>query len=565
MRPVLLAAWHRGPGRRLAARRLADAAIPAGTILPEPVPVLPAPPAGLSATHRARLLTRAGDAAAGDWHGPFPAAPQALTLDLFGPGDIRPVWERNRWAELPLLAQAARLAPEAGHLPRLEALLGDWTRRNPPFRGPNWACGQEAALRVLHLALSLALLGLEHAPSPASRTLLALHGRRIAATGAYALAQDNNHTVSEPAGLLICGLMLGEAGWTRHGARRLEAALRRLVAPDGAFAQCSSGYHRLLLDVLAATEWLRRRLGGPPLGAVAAARAAAATEWLRRVVDPASGAMPQLGHQDGSAFADLALAGVADARPSLERAARLFCNGSAGFAGEPGCAWLDLADQPALAPPPARWVAEGLRGWRAGETRCLLRTGPLRFRPGQADLLHCELWVGSLPLLRDGGTGAYNPPPEAGWWHAHFTGTAAHNTIAFDGEDQMPRLSRFLFSHWPRMGLLPEGAWLRDRRGRRHARRIRVEGRCWVVEDALEGRFHEAVLRWRLAPGAWRLRPDGAEDARARLTVTADVPLRCTLEPGWESPGYGQVRRVPVLTARVGPRARSLTTRIEPL
>jgi hypothetical protein len=562
LRPVLLAGWHRHAGRRLAAWRLADAAMPADGLLPEPRPA-PPPPAGLPAAHRARLLDRAGEVVAGDWHGPFPAEAPALALDLFRHGDIRPVWERNRWAELPLLAQAARLAPGACHPARLEALLRDWTRRNPPYRGPNWACGQEAALRVLHLALSLALLGIETRLSPGLRAVLALHGRRIAATGAYALAQDNNHTVSEPAGLLVCGLLLGEAGWTRRGAAGLEAALGRLISPDGAFAQCSTGYHRLLLDVLAVTEWLRRRLGGPPLGARAAGRAAAATAWLHRLVDPATGAMPRLGHQDGSAFADLALAGTADARPSLERAARLFGGGSAGFAAEPGCAWLGLAAGPALAAPPASWVVEGLRGWQAGGTRCLLRTGPLRFRPGQADLLHCEVWVGALPLLPDGGTGAYNPPPGVAWWHAYFSGTAAHNTIAFDGEDQMPRLSRFLFARWPRTGLLPDGAWLRDWRGRRHARRIRAEGSGWVVEDRLGGPYREAVLRWRLAPGEWRLRPDGVEGERARLRIAADGPLRCGLEPGWESPDYGRVRPAPVLAARFGGETRRLTTRIE--
>jgi hypothetical protein len=168
-----------------------------------------------------------------------------------------------------------------------------------------------------------------------------------------------------------------------------------------------------------------------------------------------------------------------------------------------------------------------------------------------------------LALLRDGGTGAYNPVPGDAWWHAHLTGTAAHNTIAFDGEDQMPRVSRFLFSHWPAMGTLPDGAWLRDWRGRRHARRVRAEGRRWVVEDRLGGPFREAVLRWRLAPGPWRALPDGAAGPAATLRITADGPFACALEPGWESPAYGEVRPVPVLVVRVRSRITYLTTVID--
>lgn len=547
-RPVLLAAWHRGPvAQALARLALRDAPAPARAFLPPAAPPAPALPPG----HAAAVLAGAARAGPRDWHGPFPAGAPALSLDLFAPGDIRPVWERNRWSELPLLAQAARLDPGGGHPARAEALLADWSRHNPPFRGPNWACGQEAALRALHLALALALLGPARDPPPGARALLALHGRRIAATPAYAAAQDNNHPVSEAAGLLACGLLLREPGWTARGAARLRAAVLRLVAPCGGFAQLSTGYHRLLLDVLAVAEWLRRRLDGPPPDPAWTQRAGAAVEWLRRLTDPATGATPRLGHQDGSAFADLSLAGPADARPSLERAARLFLGRSAGFAGDPGCAWLGLPEAPPLPAPPGAWTGEGLMVWQAAGARAVLRTGPLRFRPGQADLLHLDLWDGSLNLLRDGGTGAYNPPPAAAWWHGHFTGTAAHNTLEFDGADQMPRLSRFLFARWPRTGSLPDGAWIRDHRGNRHARRIRAEGRRWVVEDRVAGPFRSLALRWRLAPAEWRATPDGAESALGRLAISADAPLACALEPGWESPAYGEVRPVPVLTARM--------------
>ena len=216
--------------------------------------------------------------------------------------------------------------------------------------------------------------------------------------------------------------------------------------------------------------------------------------------------------------------------------------------------------------PPRRcdWEGEGLRGWRGeGGARALLRTGPLRFRPGHADLLHLDLWDGALNLLRDGGTGAYNPPSDAPWWHAHLTGTAAHNTIEFDGADQMPRVSRFLFARWPETGRLPDGASMRDHRGNHHARSVRREGRTWLVEDRVSGGFARLALRWRLAPAAWRETADGLEAPVARLSVTADAPLLRALEAGWESPAYGEVRAAPVLVARAEAPVSRLLTRIE--
>jgi hypothetical protein len=570
-RTLLLAdaAWRLGPralghyGRhRLAmlsgqaARRLRDAAMPQGAFLsgtlPPPAPALP-PGWG------ARLREEVGRLPPAAYHGPFDATAPALGMDLFRPGDVRPVWEAGRLACLPRLAQAARLWPDDGYPSLLEARLSEWCVANPPFKGPHWACGQEAALRALHLALALALLGQDHAPAPGARAFLALHARRIAATAHYARAQDNNHSISEPAGLFACGLLLGDAALRDHGARALSAALARLVAPDGGFAQVSTGYHRLLLDVLAVAEWLRRRHGAPAFPAPFASRAAAATRWLAMLVAP-DGAMPRLGHQDGSAFADLALAGPADARGSLERAMRLLAGVSAGFAGEAGCGWLDLPEaEPAALP--AAWRAAGSMGWRRDGALALLRTGPLRFRPGQADLLHFELWDGATPVLTDAGTGAYNPAPADRWWLDYFSSAAAHNTITFDGREPMPRAGRFLHARWPRLAALPDGAALRDTHGCRHARHVSAEARLWRVRDEVGGAFSTLALRWRLGPGAWRATPDGATGP-AHIAIEADVPLALRLEEGWESPAYGQVRPCILLVARAAAPPRWIETRI---
>lgn len=352
-----------------------------------------------------------------------------------------------------------------------------------------------------------------------------------------------------------------DAALARRGAARLNRHVLRLVARDGGFAQLSTGYHRLLLDVVAVAEWLAARAGAPGLAAAARPRMAAATDLLWRLTDPATGATPRLGHQDGSAFADLALAGPDDARPSVERAARLFCGRGAGFGPDDGCAWLGLgASVPGGFIAAPRWQAAGLQGWAALGARAVLRTGPLRFRPGHADLLHLELWDGPLAVLRDGGTGAYNPGPGREWWTEALAGTAGHNTIGFDAAEQMPRLSRFLFARWPECGPLPDGGWLHDARGNLHQRRVRAEGRRWQVEDHVAGPFRALALRWRLAPGPWRLLADGAESPAARLTLTADAPLALALEPGWESPAYGVVVPVPVLVARAAaPVSRLLT------
>ena len=107
-------------------------------------------------------------------------------------------------AALPRLAQLARTQVADSAATQTETLIDAWCAANPPFRGPNWACAQEAAFRILHLGLALALWGTDRAPAPGARRLLVVHAQRIAATRAYALAQDNNHPISEAAGLFVC-------------------------------------------------------------------------------------------------------------------------------------------------------------------------------------------------------------------------------------------------------------------------------------------------------------------------------------------------------------------------
>jgi hypothetical protein len=555
--------------RPLARARLADAPAPQGPFfLAAPPPPAPPLPPGAAA----RLAAALPDAPP-DWHGPFDPTVHALDLDLFAAGDIRPVWERNRLLAVPLLAALHRIAPGEGHLARAEALLAAWCRANPPFRGPAWACGQEASFRALHLLLARALLGEDGAPpAPGMAALLALHARRIAATRAYALSQDNNHPVSEAAAAFALALAgraaTGGAPARDAEAARLAALSARLIAPDGGFAQVSSAYLRALCDTLSVVEWLRRRAGAPPLPAPFAGRAAAAARLLGRLAAPGSGALPRLGPMDGARVADLSGCGENDAGGSAERALRLFCGEGFGRDDDPGSALLGLPPPLRPLPRPALWRAEGYAGWEGDGVQAVLRAGPLCFRPGQADLLHLDVRVDGLPLLPDAGSPSYNPPQGAPWAGC-FEATRAHNTIAFDedgpwGGDQMPRVGRFLFALWPRLETLPDGALLADRRGNRHARRVAREGRRLVVEDEVSGPFRGAVLRWRLGgPGPWRLSAEGAAAPGVALALSADRPLALALASGWDSPAQGQARPIPVLEARVGPgacRLRSVFT-----
>jgi hypothetical protein len=188
-------------------------------------------------------------------------------------GDIKLIWELSRMDWAVGLAQHAALG-NARALDRLNAWLKDWSVSNHPYQGPNWKCGQEASIRVLHLAVAALVLGAAQRPLESLRQIVELHLRRISPTIHYAVAQDNNHGTSEAAALYVGGGWLASLGvpegtiWQESGRRVLEERLQRLVGPQGTFSQYSLNYHRMLLDTLCIVEVWRRHMGLPRLADV---------------------------------------------------------------------------------------------------------------------------------------------------------------------------------------------------------------------------------------------------------------------------------------------------------
>lgn len=513
-----------------------------------------------------------------DWHrNPFtgqrPASTDApwWTLGDFDSaiGDIKTVWEASRFDWVVHFAQQAVLGDERA-IARLNEWLDDWAARNPPYRGLNWKCGQEASIRVMHLAVAALVLGQTDAPTPGLAQLLVTHLERIAPTVGYAIGQDNNHGTSEAAALIIGGSWLERLGvaagaaWHRTGRRLLADRARQLIAPDGSFSQHSVNYHRLMLDTISLAEVWRRRLALSAYEDIVFERAVVATDWLFTMTDRVSGDAPNIGANDGADLLPLTGAGYRDFRPAVSLAAALF-QGRAPYP-EPGpwhhqLGWLGVAAPEAAFPEPASRLFDdgGFVVLRRGEATVVLRYPRFRFRPGHADALHVDLWQGGENLLRDGGTFSYNAEGDA---QEYFTGVRSHNTVQFDDREQMPRLGRFLWGAWPRArhvepireahdGVTASASY-RDWRGASHTRRVTLLAGSLRVVDTVSAFTSRAVLRWRLRPGAWHLAGEVCSDGAHRLTVSADVEVvRRELVAGWESRYYMHREPVPVLEVEV--------------
>lgn len=418
-------------------------------------------------------------------------------------GDIKFTWEPARFGWAVILARAYRLSADQGYAQSFFQHLDSFLAANPPYLGANWTSAQEAALRLISLAFACRVMGAH----PGLAQVISAHAQRIPPTLLYARAQDNNHLLSEAVGLYTAATLLPEHPHTQHwrslGWRWMNHCFQHQFAPDGTYIQHSANYHRMALQ-LALWAFALVQAQGQRLPPQSLEKLAAGTHWLVQRMDPTSGRLPNLGHNDGAHILPLAVGGFEDYRPTAQAASRAFLGGSALPAGawDEMSLWLGLAEaqpgsvRPVSQPLPAALILRQPGCWAS------LRAVQYTSRPGQADLLHVDLWRQGEPITLDAGTYQYNAAPP---WQNALAGSAVHNTVTVEGQDQMRRAGRFLWLDWPRVSILPPSAGrlmlLAAHEG--YLKRFKVvhqrqvsapSANTWLVEDELLRRGGEQAL-----------------------------------------------------------------------
>ena len=111
-------------------------------------------------------------------------------------------------------------------------------------------------------------------------------------------------------------------GWTW-----LQSAIRTQIDPDGTYTQHSTNYHRLMLQAaLWAFAVHDHSFNNEPIPPEIASRLEAATNWLWKLIDPETGQVPNLGHNDGAYILPLTVYPYHDYRPVIHAAAQKFLN-----------------------------------------------------------------------------------------------------------------------------------------------------------------------------------------------------------------------------------------------
>ncbi len=440
-------------------------------------------------------------------------------------GDIKAIWELSRFSWVVQLA-VCYLNGEDSALELLNSRLSDWCKKNPPYKGVNWKCGQEASIRVMHLIYAAIILKQENKPSSQLLHLINVHLKRIAPTISYAIGQNNNHGTSEAAALFTGGNFLFRHGYITNnsyeklGRKWLENRAFHLFSDDGAFSQFSVIYHRLALDTYSFCETYRRLFSLQDFSKKMREKLVKAVEWLEILTDFKSGDCPNIGANDGAHLFPVFKNNYREFRPSVQWGSIVFKGHktysiSSEYDNLFDYLKLDiksLGDTYSKTEKVILGNKSGIFIFRSNAFLLLIRRPVFRYRPAQSDVLHMDLWINGINLLRDAGTFSYNssdPQKEI------YSSPLYHNTISFDSRFQMPKISRFLYGSWAKENIFQFTSddksckivsGYSDYLGSSHLREVLISSNLVVVNDTVNGFSEKAILSWRLAPLAWEMK-----------------------------------------------------------
>lgn len=460
-----------------------------------------------------------------NFHSPIPNLPPSTS-------DIKLTWEPARFGWAYILGRAYHLTQNEIYAETFWSYCEKFNAANPPNIGPHWLNGQEVAVRLMALVWASQVFGTppvsgrEMATSSSAERRarlaesIAAHAARIPSTLLYARAQNNNHLVTEAAGLYTAGLALPDhpraSRWRVLGWRWLNWAFQHQISSQGEYIQHSTNYQRVMLqtalwaDAIKDMDW--PRLTFQSLGR--------ATHWLFSMLDPASGRTPNLGANDGALILPLSATPFNDFRPTAQAAVRAFLRFQMpGGVWDEMSMWLGLGEQDDVYEPNL-YLADHPRG---RDSWACLRASPFPSRLGHMDQLHLDLWWRGLNVAQDAGTYLYNAEPP---WDNPLVSSRVHNTVMVDGRDQMTRGGRFMTLDWfpaysksvvaadeSVLGCVK--AWHTGYRGVRHERTVTVYAdERWVVEDELiSKKQHTYRLHWLLPDWKWEVenREQGVE------------------------------------------------------
>jgi hypothetical protein len=516
-----------------------------------------------------------------DWHThPLTAHRYPTThwsrISMFAGGDIKWMWEPSR---MDWVIAACRALASGQKAPDLMPEIRRWRDANRPNEGVNWACGQETSFRMF--ALMIAATVLKHKDREGARevrAMLSQHAERIESALPYAVAQHNNHGLSETVALFLAGHALPKHPradiWRQEGKSWFSRQVLEQFSHDGWYCQHSHNYTRVaLLNGLIGLR-VGQFFGDYLSPGVTSCLKNAALLLAGLCRD---GKTPNYGSNDGANVLPLHGCGYEDFRPVIAAVLRA-CGEPSPF--EPGpwdelSLWFGLSLGEKQETEPRSSKEGGYYVLADHDWLAAIRCHTYADRPAHADMLHVDLWDGPNPVLIDAGTYSYNDPDGIGDF---LKSTGAHNAVTVDGADQMVKGTRFLWLDWTESRVIGtptkteftgEHYGYRTRQGVIHRRSVELGEVVTITDELFAVDRHRYAVIFRLGGEDWTLEEKAVSNGLYRISFEGAKPSLGT--PGEDtltnarSEYYGKLQRGYAAVLELTGESTVLKVRIERL
>jgi hypothetical protein len=215
--------------------------------------------------------------------------------------EVKRIWELSRLQFIIPLALDAVIRKDRQSADLAVGLIQSWMKGNAPHRGPNWIFGIELALRVISVALTISIIGVEHLDVATQNWMLRFFVAHVDWIKRFPslYSSANNHRIAELSGLVVGTTMAPQipnaAAIHEDSWRALLVEIDRQIYPDGVGAEQSPGYAAFSIELflIAALACGRDR----SLPKTTADRLSAWAEYSLWLMD-ADGRIPTIGDFD---------------------------------------------------------------------------------------------------------------------------------------------------------------------------------------------------------------------------------------------------------------------------
>lgn len=361
-------------------------------------------------------------------------------------GDIKIIWEPNRWNQLVRLALGAYILNDRNAAITCQNWLADWLHHNKPYTGLNWTSGLETGLRLLQLVWIDALLKASgFVNSNWTQLCRDLAGSHAHYTWRYCSfgSSANNHLVGELAGLILALARWPELAKVSTTLDVLQPLIEKEILlqfdADGNNREQALGYHLFSWEFCWQSKIALKALGRP-LSESVEGRLQAAGHFYGTV--KVTGDPWDFGDSD-NAFVS----------PFFIDETQSASEWRAWFNGEPSPAlswwWGNFSNDatPRSSQTRCALTESGYVFHHIGEAALRFDASSLGYLAtaahGHLDALHVSLWHSGQPLVIDPGTGAYYHDTAL---RNYLASWEAHNGPHYMDEPLPRRLGTFLWA-----------------------------------------------------------------------------------------------------------------------